>query len=330
VIADLYASLVNHLALERRRLIGAAVARVLLGAVSLEIYLASYAQRCFVWGPGGVSPFAGIPASHDLTSSHGLLPSFSLYFLSGDNVWFEAIYHAGIIVAVLFTVLGGRVLTFANWLFLSSLFERVPIPIEGGDRLARILLLFLCLACSDAYFSPFAARRRASLARASTPTLGALCHNVAIFLCVFQTAVVYLWSGLAKLEGARWLDGTAVYYSTRFDAMHFLPQLDWLTSALVLGALMTYGVLALELLYPILIVLRPTRWLAVVLMTGIHLGIAFKMGLFAFSLVMLAANALVLTDEDYRSLARWFRQSFAVHLLRRRWRRWRRAEPPVE
>lgn len=303
MIARLYAATVDNLSADPRRLIGVALARVVLGAAALHVYVASYAQRAFLWGPHGVTPLDERGAWGVLAQSGGLLPSFSLYFLSTSEAWFEAVYHAGIVAAAAFMLFGGRVLALVHWIFLTSLLERPAFPLEGGDKLARIVLLLLVAVCSNAYLSPGARRRRERMA-ATGASPSVLIHNTAVFLMVVQVAAVYLAAGLAKLESGRWLDGTAVYYSLRFDAMHWLPGLDWVTASPVVAALLTRGVLGLELLYAALILWRPTRYVAVGLAVLMHLGIGAAMGLVSFALVMLAVNAMMLSDDDYSVLGR--------------------------
>ncbi len=297
------AALVDRFAGPRRRLIGASLCRLILALASLHLYVASYPQRAFLWGPAGVSPIAERAAWGPLAPSAGLLPSLSLYFLSDSRAWFEAVYHGGIIAALLFGVFGGTLFTFLHWVFFTSLLERLAITLEGGDNVARIILLLMLGLCTHAYFSPGARRRRERLI-AEGPSAAALLHNSAAALAGFQVALIYLASGLAKLEGDRWLDGTAVYYATRFDAMHHLAGLDWTTASPAVVAGITFGVLSLEILYPALLWLRSTRRLTVALAVAMHVGIALKMGLVSFGLVMIAANALMLTDDDYRALAR--------------------------
>ncbi|MFD8718722.1 hypothetical protein ACFV2H_12055 [Streptomyces sp. NPDC059629] len=43
-------------------------------------------------------------------------------------------------------------------------------------------------------------------------------HNLAAFLVVFQTAVLYFAAGYWKITGKMWQDGVAMYYISRSPA----------------------------------------------------------------------------------------------------------------
>jgi hypothetical protein len=206
--------LVGFLATGRRRLIGLSLLRILLGVADIMYYVSDYSRREFLWGPNSFdSPSL---AAHQM--SGGL---FSLYFISNSQSWFELIFHAGLLIAILFTIFGGRALTILQAVFMWSIYNRNQDILEGGDNLARILIIFMIFAVTNAYLAPGARRRRERLT-AQSGTLSIAVHNLSMYLIVFQICVLYFVAGYSKITGTVWQDGVAPYYISRDP--HSIPQ----------------------------------------------------------------------------------------------------------
>ena len=295
----------------RRRLIGLSLMRILLGVAALEFYLSDYTSRQFLWGPNSYATWS----SFVRTMPTG---QYSLYEASHSAWWFELVFHASVLVAIAFTICGGRVLTTLHAFMLWSIYLRNPGILEGGDNLARIVLLFMILCTTDAYFSPFARRRRERLAvsdgRFSFPNA---LHNTATILIVFQIATVYFVAGIWKVAGKSWLNGSAMYYISRINEFHFSGPLSWLMRNAFATTAVCYVTIVIEVGFPFLIASRRAylRKLEVLLIEGMHFGIIFGMGLVPFGLIMLGADFACLRDDDYRSLVPYARR--AGELVRR-------------
>ncbi|MBO0653581.1 hypothetical protein J1792_12540 [Streptomyces triculaminicus] len=130
----------------RYGLIGAALARVVLGGVGLYFYLRDYFDRSFLWGPEGVWPWRNFTAPEN--------EAFSLYSVAKTDAWFELVFHVGVIVALLFT-LGWktRITTALHYVFLWSLQQRNPLILDGGDNVTAIVLVFFIFIDSSACLS---------------------------------------------------------------------------------------------------------------------------------------------------------------------------------
>ena len=68
----------------------------------------------------------------------------------------------------------------------------------------------------------------------------------------------------------------------------------------------------MQLFFPLLLLYRPTRMVALVIITGMHLGIGFLMGIMYFSLAMIAVDMMLVSDKTWR---------FASDLVQREWSR---------
>lgn len=82
-----------------------------------------------------------------------------------------------------------------------------------------------------------------------------------------------------------------------------LPQfgkidMTWLVSASILPMLISWSVLFLEAMYPLGMIWKRSRPFFLVGIIGMHLSIAFSMGLWSFSLMMVALN-VSLFGADY-------------------------------
>lgn len=280
-----------------RRLIGAALFRIVLGVSGLEFYLSSYPDRRLLWGPDGYLPHE---AFHRLVE-----PGWSLYGLNDSTPYFEVLFHLGLAVAAAYTVIGGRLLTAAHFVLLASLYLRSPQALDHAHVLARIMLPFSVATVTDAYLSPFARRRRARLRRAEArpSSVSAMAHNCALFLMVFQTSAVYFVAGLWKVLDPDWRNGTAAYYVVHSGLSDTGPVAA-LAALWPVTTLLTYGTVALEIGFPFLVASRRRRVRLALLLAAVslHVGIAVSTPLLNFCIVMIACDLLVPRDGDYRSL----------------------------
>jgi hypothetical protein len=178
---------------------------------------------------------------------------------------------------------------------------------NGGDTVLRITLLFALFADLGGRWSVDEWLRRRGRApkrpewMPRTPAwLEPLAHNTALILCAYQIILIYVSSAFLKLQGPEWLNGTAVYYSLILDVFRPFPWLNdvatmWDFPVFVL----TWLTMVLQLLFPVLLVWRPTRIAALIGITGTHLGIGLFLGLWTFSLAMIALDFLFVRDSTW-------------------------------
>jgi hypothetical protein len=163
----------------------------------------------------------------------------------------------------------------------------------------------------DAGREPSAATARIRALLARIPRLvPVLLHNTALVLSAYQIMLIYVNSAILKLQGSEWRDGTATYYSLVIDGYRPWPWLSDLLAQASLGvAMATFLAVAFQGLFPLLILWRPTRVVALVVITGMHLMIGILLGLWPFSLAMIALDFLFVRDATWREglalLRRW-------------------------
>jgi hypothetical protein len=281
--------------------------RILLGVAMLIVLVPSFADRQYLWGYGAwwVEPEA---------SRRGWWEPLRLLFPKDSPVLFDVSYVVLVALAVVF-VLGWKTrwITPVLLVFWVSLSTNSTLLTNGGDTLMRIALLFAVFARLSDHFSldAWLRRRRGDRApRLRRPSwlpawAGTWAHNTVLVLCVYQILLVYLVSSVLKLSGEEWLEGSAIYYALSLEQFHVLPLLSELVWQSTPGVMIaTWIALWVQLLFPVLILWRPSRYVAIVLITGMHLGIAVLLGLWPFSLAMIALDLLLVRDSSWRKAAR--------------------------
>lgn len=200
-----------------------------------------------------------------------------------DWSWAPLAACALLVVASLATMVGWRTRASALVAVLCLLaLQRTNTTIfNSGDLTLRLIGWSVVLAPSGLLWSVDAARRRR---RGEPPPPDRA--PWALRLLQLQLAVGYFLSGLAKLRGDTWHDGTAVARALRIEDLQRFVLPEPVLEQSVLLNLLTWGTLAFELGFVFLVWDRRLRpW---VIGTGVlfHLGIDLTLDIGWFSLVM--------------------------------------------
>jgi hypothetical protein len=289
---------------------GLSVTRIILGFIVASQLLVNWPDRHYTWGDGAgwVEP---------VRDGRGW-PSFLGLFSQSGEVAFDLLYLATILFGTLM-MLGvhtraSTVMTLFLWM---SLYVSNPFVGSGGDAILRMVLLYMCFTDAGRHWSVDARlrERRGEVRGIVPPWMGATLHNLAAILIVHQIVMVYLGSSFWKLQSDVWKDGTAVYYPLQTEAYspwHDVLQPVLANSVLIAGA--TYTAIFVQLFFPVLLLYRPTRFLALVAITGMHLGIGILMGIMYFSLVMIAVDMILVSDRSWIAARDWIRRRPANRL----------------
>ncbi len=237
--------------------------------------------------------------------------SIWFYIEEPTAIW---IVHGLIMLGTLCFVLGlfSRVTSVVAWAGHLSFIHRGHGLWYGMDTMLAFLLLYLIFAPTGRTLSldRWLARRRRLRAGAQIPDeppAPSVAANLVIRLIQVHLCIVYLCSGLAKLQGVTWWNGTAIYLTllssdfSPFD-MLWLPR-NFSEDALHL--ISSVGV-AFTLFYEIgfTFLVWNRLWRPVMLCMGamLHLGITITMGLGSFQITMMVALIAFVKPES----ARWF------------------------
>lgn len=313
----------------KRATYGLAVVRVIFGAAAVWFLLANFANRHYLWGDAAqwMTP---------LERNGGFGWPFTLFEGGSDPTVLTVKVLVVLALAVAFT-LGWRTRVVAPLLLICwvSLIESNPLYGDQSDNIFRILLIYLCFADLSGRWS-LDARRRArqqqGLSRPLWPRrlvpeglrrgagrLGILVHNLAVVAVAAQICIIYVASALYKVQGEYWQDGTAVYYPMQVGQYRPWPWLNDLLSANPFGVLaVTYFSVFIQLFFPLMLLRRATRVVALLGVLGMHAGIAVIMGLPFFSLFIMAGDQIFIRDSTYRTIAARARAAWDGRRRRRR------------
>jgi hypothetical protein len=295
---------------------GLSVTRIILGFIVASQLVVNWPDRHYTWGDGA----AWVETVRDGRGWPSVLGLFS----QSGGAWFDLVYlvtiGCGALMMLGVCTRASTVMTLLLWV---SLYVSNPFVGSGGDAVLRVVLLYMCFTDSGRHWSVDArarARRGAEVREVVPPWMSTTLHNLATILIVHQVVMVYLASSFWKLQSEQWKDGTAVYYPLQTDA--YSPWHDVLQPLLASSAFIavaTYTALAVQLFFPVLLLHRPTRVVALVAITAMHLGIGILMGIMYFSLVMIAVDMILVSDRSWAAAER--RVRFHARRVVRRWRR---------
>jgi hypothetical protein len=300
------------------------VIRIVTGLVMLYAYLGSTADILNLVGRDAWiddqaiqqiqdRQLPGVPVDAPLTRWWGL----SIWAFVRDPRWI-LLLHGVLLAAIVSFTLGlfSRLSNAVVWIGHLSFLHRSFVTGYGLDSILAMLLFYMLLAPTGATLSldQMIRQRRSRRVGAAFDEPGRFwTTNAVIRLIQIHLCIIYLCSGLAKLQGQSWWNGTAIWQIlvipelSPFD-LRWIAQLpDW-GVALVseTGVAVT---LAFEIGFAFLIWNRLLRPLILAAAFVLHGLIGLVMGLGAFSAIMLTACLAFVPPESMR----WF-----LNALRRR------------
>ncbi len=263
------------------------------------------------------------------------MPLWSVWFHVTDPATMLVVH--GIILGIIFLFTIGfctRITSVLAWMGVMSYTHRALTTLFGMDTMMNLVLIYLMIGPSGAalsvdrliqrYWATWRALRARRPAPANLRPAPRLTANLSLRLIQVNLCYIYLISGLSKLEGKTWWNGTAVWGT--MANMEFSPPIPhyWdflrtLAQHRVLWEIsMTVGVvftLATEIGFAFLIWNRRLRWVYLGMAALLHTGIAVFMGLNTFSLFMFALLlSFVSVATVHRLLARLGRNAPPLRL----------------
>lgn len=277
-----------------------------------------------------------IPYTQLMYSKEGVLPNkiisdypfssdlFSVLLSFDGPIETRIFFYFAFVAAFLFTIgFKTRLFHLLSAACLFSVHTKNILVENGGDQVMNIMMmwsLFLPLGkrlSIDSLLKSLRKTPEGTSAELNDRELGAPSRtglwNIVLFACLCQIAAIYFFNTVSK-SGPTWRDGTALFYVLHMDRQ-ITEFAVWSRANLPYGltVLLTWGTLLIEgsasalILSPIWVTW--CRRLAVVLLTGLHLGIAAWMNVGLFSWAMICAYPLLFTPEDmdlFRNLGRRF------------------------
>lgn len=274
--------------------------RICAGLSLLYVYLACLPDLLSFIGPHSWIDATALQKLSELPGGGGHRWGWSIYYFvqAPAALWALHVVFLGSIVC--FTLgYWTRLMSVLVWAGHLCFIHRAFLTWSGMDTVLAMLTFYLMLTPAGAALSVDALRRRGiGITRLSWEA------NVGIRLIQIHTCVIYLCAGLAKLQGARWWDGTAVWSVMMMQ--EFAPyDLSWLghlgdVPCMVIsnvGVLLTLG---MEISFCFLIWNVKLRPVLLIMALVMHAGIGMFMGMGSFGAVMLTGCLAFVAPGEVR------------------------------
>lgn len=267
--------------------LGLALARIQLGLVLIYTYTLRHADSLAAFSEDGMVPRRlALPMI-----APGQRPSFGWFELWPDSAT-VVVHGLFLLLCVLFTVgAWSRWIGWLAWILHIGFIQRNYSILFGADVISSVLLFYLAFTRCDERLSV-----RAWLGRVRPRTAPEALSSAFTRLLQVQLAVIYAYTGLEKLRGASWWDGTALW-TVLGNPQMVLFNVDWVRNAPLAIAGITFVTVIFEIYWPFAVAIPRLRpfWLA--MGVAFHSGIAILMGLWTFSLVMMSPYWLFLRPQ---------------------------------
>ncbi len=228
-----------------------------------------------------------------------------LLWLPAGDAWVRGVFAIFMGAALGLTCgCATRLCSILVFIGLVSFHHRNPLILNSGDTFLRCAAFFLIFAPAGAALSFDRLWRILRGRESSAPPL----HPPwAQRLLQYQLAVVYLSTFLWKAQGATWLDGSALYYTSRLTEFQRFPvpyifEHRWTILA------STWGTLVVEFALGALVWIREWRYWILASGVVLHAGIEYSMNIPLFAFIMTTAYVTFVDGTDLQRVAQWLRR----------------------
>jgi hypothetical protein len=274
------------------------------------------------------------------------MPVWSIWFHVTDPTAMAVIHGIVVACAVCFMIgFCTRFSTAILWFGYLCYIHRNPTILFGVDTMMTIVLFYLMFSPCGQYFSidrlirkwwatakPGVVAWWYQLLRQPVPTnlappetvpdkpTPSVAANVVIRLLQIHVCIIYLMSGLSKLQGGAWWRGDAIWMclgNYEFAPMQFELYMSFLRflggNKILFDTFVTFSglfTLAFEIGYAFLIWRPRMRWIVLSAAIMLHAGIGLFLGLKTFSLMMLVLNMAFLRKEEVYAIFKFVSRPF--------------------
>jgi hypothetical protein len=214
--------------------------------------------------------------------------------------WMWTLHIVALVVFFLLTIgFFSRTMALLSFLFAVSYANRItPGAYFGLDKINCMLAMYLMVGPCGARYS---IDRLWRLRRGNNEVPPTSSANLAIRLIQVHMCIIYLFSGIGKIQGEPWQFGEATWLS--FDMAEYRSlDMSWLLNHPLLMNFMTHVTVFWELSYCALVWPALTRPWVLLMAVLVHLGIALALGMPTFGLVMLIGNLAFVSPKMVRKV----------------------------
>lgn len=276
--------------------------RIILGAILVANYLLMIPDvETWFSDKGSLS----LATSRQVSGGAG----FKIFpYLPAGDLWVWIYFWSITLAAVTFTLgLYTRVSSVVLFVLLLAMHHRNTVILNSGDSFIRVVMFFMMFTPSGAAYSLDRWRRVRAGKETGPP---AAREPWAQRLIQIQLAALYFYAFVWKAMGPMWLDGTAVYYTSRLVEFWRFP-VPYVYEHMWTIKLWTWGTLVVELALGVLVWIKELRYW--VLLSGLllHLGIDYSMNIPLFGPTMVAAYITFVEPEHLQNCLRSLKRRFS-------------------
>jgi len=265
----------------------AGVFRFLFAVNAFIMYAIRFKDWRFYFTDDGFLPQAGV---------FDILPEFYRPAIS----WFPhsaptaLAMNIGLLICLLLLIVGlvPRLAAAVGFFLHVGLIQRNYSVAYGADFITTFMFFSLIFMRSNRRFSlPAWWRARRGLSpMLDSGSVGQLLSSMGVRMMQLQLCLIYAYTGLEKMKGAAWWDGSAIWAVVGNQQIMFIDS-SWLKHVPLLLAAMTFLTLLFEIYFAVLVWTPLRKWI-ILLGIAMHTGIALSIGLFYFSFGMMCVYVL--------------------------------------
>lgn len=275
-----------------------AVVRIFYGLLLLT-YAALVSADLMVWySDRGVLPLESaklIPGGKGLNL---------LYFLPNTDLTIKLFFSAFVLSSFCVTIgFFTRTTSIISYLLILSLHNRNVMLLHSGDFFLRMMGFWLLFGdCGRA----ISVDRLIRIAKGRETQEIPMVSPWPVRMIQIQCALLYANAVLWKIRGVMWLDGTAIYYTSRLAEFWRFPT-PYVFEHMWTIKLMTWGTLVIEGALGFLLWIKNLRYWILLGGVLLHLGIDWTMNIPLFAPVMIASYLAFVTPADWDRVFAWAR-----------------------
>jgi hypothetical protein len=202
------------------------------------------------------------------------------------------------ISAIIFFIfgIGKRYTAFAIFMLILVLQKINNSTVNGGDKMARLLLFYFVFANSFDYCC--------YKIKSNTSTINNVVSNLAAYSMMLQLCLAYFVAFINKINNPYWFNGSAIYYVFQTQAYQGTSINSSLAKSHLFVYVSTYFTLLFEGGFPFLIWFKKLRLPLVIAGLILHFGIYFFMMIYNLQIIFLLPYCLFFTNDELLSFCK--------------------------
>jgi hypothetical protein len=226
-------------------------------------------------------------------------PHIDLMLLLPPGDYWQLAFLCVYTLFVVFITIGlfTRFSCLVAWLMNESMFTHLIMNLCGADVFCELGLIFLaCSRCGDALsvdnlIRAFRADWRKEGFRPP------LAPQWALRIVQVQLSIAYFICGLAKVTGSQWIDGTALYWVSRYEDLLRFP-VPWLYENFLVTKLLTWFTLVFETCFWWMVWIKELRYPILVIGVFFHIGIDYSVNIPLFEWLFMFSYVVFIDAKD--------------------------------